>query len=104
MPPSRLVQRLLTVVPALVAVLVLAVTLFGQDGLLRRHLLRRQLARVQAEAGHLHRGNELLRREVLLLQQSRTAVKRRAGEALLMADEHTTIYRFHDGKPDGSSL
>jgi cell division protein FtsB len=85
-----------TVVPTLVALAVLAVTLFGQDGLLRRHLLQRQLGRLQAEAGELQRDNELLRREVLRLQHSRTAVEREAAEALLIADEDTVIYRFHD--------
>jgi len=100
-PPSRFVQRLLTVVPALVAVVVLVLTLFGQDGLLRRHLLRRQLERVQDEAASFQRDNELLRREVLRLQHSRTAVERQAAEVLLMAPEHATIYRFRE--PDGPS-
>jgi cell division protein FtsB len=95
-PPSRFVQRLFTVIPALVALAVLAVTLFGQDGLLRRHLLRRQLLRLQAEAGELERDNQLLRREVLRLQQSRTAIEREAAESLLLAAEDTVIYRFHD--------
>lgn len=90
-------------VPALVAVVVLALTLFGQDGLLRRHVLQRQLVRVQDEAGRLQHDNELIRRDILLLQQSRTAVEREAADALLMAHEHTTIYRFHK-EPDGSSL
>lgn len=96
MPPSRLVQRTFTVVPALVALVLLAVTLFGQDGLLRRHLLQRQLVRLRTEAGELQRNNEHLRREILRLQQSRTAVEREAAEALLVADEDTVIYRFHD--------
>jgi cell division protein FtsB len=91
-----------TVIPALVALGVLAVTLFGQDGLLRRHLLRRQLVRLQDEAGDLQRDNELLRREILRLQQSRTAVERQAAESLLLADEDTIIYRFHD-EAEGSS-
>ena len=95
MPPSRFVQRLFTVVPAFVALAVLAVTLFGQDGLLRRHLLQRQLVRLQTEAGDLQRDNELIRREVLRMQGSRTAIEREAAEALLIADEHTVIYRFH---------
>lgn len=96
MPPSRLVQRLFTVIPAIVALAVLAVTLFGQDGLLRRHLLQRQLVRLQDQAGQLQHDNELLRREVLRLQHSRTAVEREAAEALLLASEDTVIYRFHD--------
>jgi cell division protein FtsB len=89
-----------TVVPALVALAVLAATLLGQDGLLRRHLLQRQLVRLQTQAGELQRDNELIRREVLRLQQSPTAVERRAAEALLIADEDTVIYRFHDEAPD----
>ncbi len=102
MPPSRFVQRLFTVIPALVALAVLAVTLFGQDGLLRRHLLQRQLVRLQAEAGELQRENELIRRDVLRLQRSRTAIERQAAETLLVADEDTVIYRFHSSEPSGS--
>ena len=93
-----------TVVPAMVAVAILAVTLLGQDGLLRRHLLRRQLARVQAEAGELQRDNEHLRRKILRLQQSRTAVRREAAEHLLVAEEDTVTYRFHDGDPTAPAL
>jgi cell division protein FtsB len=89
-----------TVVPALVALAVLAVTLFGQDGLLRRHLLQRQLHRLQAEASELDRENERIRREVLRLQQSRTALEREAAESLLLAGEDTVIYRFHDADLD----
>ncbi len=87
----------------MVALAVLAVTLLGQDGLLRRHLLRRQLVRMQAQAGELHHDNELLRRDVLRLQQSRTAIEREAAEALLIAHEDTVIYRFHEGEADGES-
>lgn len=103
MPPSRFVQRLFTVIPALVALAVLAATLLGQDGVLRRHLLQRQLVRLQAEASELQHDNELIRREILRLQQSRTAIEREAAESLLVADEDTVIYRFHSGEPGGST-
>ena len=101
MQPSLFVHRLLTVVPALVAAVVIGLTVFGHDGLLRRHLLKQQLARVQEQVDQFQQENEILRREVLRLQQSRSAVERQAAEALLMAAPEAVIYRFHDDAAAG---
>ena len=88
-----------TFVPALVALGVVVMTLFGHDGLLRRHQLTRKLERVRSEAAEYQRENEQLRREILRLQQSRTAIERAAAEQLLMAGEGAVIYRFHEDAP-----
>lgn len=96
MSTSRFAHRLLTVVPALVAVVVLCMTLFGHDGLLHRHLLKRQVYRVQDQAEGLRRENEVLRRRIEQLRERRSAVERQAAESLLVGDQGSVIYRFHD--------
>ncbi|MFH1468726.1 MAG: hypothetical protein ABIO70_30325 [Pseudomonadota bacterium] len=96
MSPSRFAHRLLTVVPALVAIAVLSLTLVGHDGLLHRHVIKRQLYRVQGQAEDLRLDNEVLRRRIQQLRERRSAVEREAAESLLVGDEGAVIYRFHE--------
>ena len=90
---------LLTIVPALVALAVVILALFGDNGLLRRHQLRRQLFQVQEEVLRLRVENLELRRKIVLLQRSPVAVEREAADRLLMAPPGSTVYRFPEDSP-----
>ena len=96
MPLKPLVHRLLTVVPALVAMVVLVLALFGHDGVFRRHILQRQLAQVQEESDSLKMENQRLRREVRRIRKSTVGLQRAAAESLLIAPPDAVIYRFHE--------
>ncbi len=96
MPLKPLVHRLLTVVPALVAMVVLVLALFGHDGVFRRHILQRQLTQVEQESASLKLENQRLRREVRRIQQSAMGLQRVAAESLLIAPPGAVIYRFHE--------
>lgn len=103
MPPTaqaiRLRQILLTIVPALLALAVVILALFGDNGLLRRHDLRRQLYQVTEEMKALKEENQRLRIEIERLQKSGVALEREAAERLLMASPGSTVYRFPKEDP-----
>lgn len=87
-------RHLLNLLPALLMAGVVLSTLFGEYGLIRRHMLMRHFAEVHATAEELQQENALLRREIRRIQQSRVALERKAAEELLMAPPGATIYRF----------
>lgn len=97
-PSQKVILRwrpvLLTVAPTLVALAVVILALFGDNGLLRRHQLRRQLLLVQGEVQRLQQENLELRHRIELLQKSPVAVEREAAERLLMAPPGSTVYKF----------
>ena len=84
----------MTLVPALVALAVVILALFGENGLLRRHELRRQLILVNQEVDRLAAENRELRWEIRRLKDSSLVVRRAAAEGLLMGEPGSTIYRF----------
>jgi len=101
--PSLLVRLrpvLFTIAPALVALAVVILALFGDNGLLRRHQLRRQLYAVESEVQRLQTENQELRRRIELLQRSPEELERKAADKLLMAPPGSTIYRFPDAPPE----
>lgn len=94
----RLRHFVLTIVPALIALVVVGFALFGDHGLFRRHELRRQLAEMQSEVIRLERENLLLQREIKLVRERPEAIRRAAAEELLVAPRGSTIYRFSEPK------
>jgi len=68
--------------------------LAGEDGLLRRHELKYQLASIKMRTERVRMENESLRREIRALQSEEAAVQRASASTLLTAQPGSTIYRF----------
>lgn len=96
----RLRHVVLTVIPALIALVVMGFALFGHKGLFKRHELRKRLADTQADLVRMELENLALRREIRLLRERPQAVQRAAAEELLMAPRGSTIYRFDARTPE----
>lgn len=93
--PARVLRRVLwNLLPATLVVAVLADAMSGEDGLLRRHLLRQRLVSMQTELAGLEASNAALRSEVEALRSDPDAVRRAAAEELLLAPAGSTVYRF----------
>lgn len=84
----------MTVVPFSLTGSVVLMAIFGDHGLVRRHELRQELVHTEARNEMLRIQNAEMVREIELLEQEDKGVKRLAAEALLMAPEGSTIYRF----------
>jgi cell division protein FtsB len=70
--------------------------LAGEDGLLRRHELKYQLASIKVRTERVRAENESLRRNIRALQSEQAAVQRASARTLLTAQPGSTVYRFED--------
>lgn len=90
-----LIRRLVwNVLPVGLVVGALWMALAGDDGLLRRHELKYQLATTQMRTERVRAENESLRRQIRALRSERAAVQRASAATLLTAQPGSTIYRF----------
>jgi cell division protein FtsB len=90
-------------VPAAVLVAVGVSAVWGESGVLERHLLMDRLAEANAELAAVERENQRLYRELVLLEQDPRVVERLVADELGWARTGTTVYRFdaEDGRPAG---
>ena len=82
------------VLPVVLVTGALWMALAGEDGLLRRHELKFQLATIKIRTERVRAENESLRRDIRALQSERAAVQRASATTLLTAQPGSTIYRF----------
>jgi len=94
---SALFRRLIwNVLPVVLVIGALWMALAGEDGLLRRHELKHQLAATKARTERVRLENEALKREIRGLRSDKAAVQRASAATLLTAQPGSTIYRFDD--------
>ena len=70
--------------------------LAGEDGLLRRHELKHQLAATKARTERVRMENQSLRRQIRSLRSDAAVIQRASAETLLTAQPGSTIYRLGD--------
>jgi cell division protein FtsB len=94
---TALFRRLIwNVLPVVLVTGALWMALAGEDGLLRRHELKHQLAATKARTENVLLENQALRREIRALRSEQAAVQRASATTLLTAQPGSTIYRFID--------
>lgn len=94
---TALFRRLIwNVLPVVLVVGALWMALAGEDGLLRRHELKHQLASTKVRTERMHQENAALRREIRGLRAEAAMVQRASAATLLTAAPGSTIYRFDD--------
>ena len=71
--------------------------IFGDEGLMSRHLVKQRLYYVQDRVSGLETENAKLADEIGRLRDDPVALRRAAAEQLLAAEPGSTIYRFSDG-------
>lgn len=91
---ARLRRILLALVPAFVVVGLIWAAIAGDNGLLRRHRMQMDLARVHRRLTSVEGENARLDRELVQLRTDETVVRRAIGEELLLVPAGSTIYRF----------
>ena len=79
---------------AFLALGLVVVPLFGDNGIWQHHVLIQQVEEVNARVARLEQDNERLRREIRSLQRSPDGFRREAAAELLVAPPGSTIYRF----------
>ena len=90
-----LVRRLIwNLVPASVLVGALWVALAGDNGLLERSSLQQRLIATESRLDYMDEGNREIEAEIRALKTAPQVRRRAAAEALLHAEEGSTIYRF----------
>ena len=90
-----LIRRLVwNVLPVGLVIGALWMALAGEDGLLRRHELKFQLAATQMRTERIRAENQDIRREIRALRSEKAAVQRASAATLLTAQPGSTIYRF----------
>ena len=84
------------VLPVVLVIGALWMALAGEDGLLRRHELKYQLASIKMRTERVRAENENLRRNIRALQSEQAAVQRASASTLLTAQPGSTIYRLEN--------
>jgi cell division protein FtsB len=87
---------LLTLLPAGVVIALIHSTIMGDNGLLRRHHMQEDLARVQRKLATVQADNARLEREVEQLRGDEATVRRAAAEELLLVPANSVVYRFNE--------
>jgi cell division protein FtsB len=82
------------VFPAALVVVALWMALAGEDGLLRRHELKHQLAATKTRTERVKQENQSLRRQIRSLRHDEAVIQRASAETLLTAQPGSTIYRL----------
>jgi len=93
----RLRHRIPTVGCALLMGALMVLTVFGEDGLIHRHLRVRELERYEAEMRLLEEESFQLRLHIQRLRDRPLALERAAASDLLMARPDAVIYHFPPG-------
>lgn len=94
---SALFRRLVwNVFPIVLVIGALWMALAGDDGLLRRHELKHQLAATKERTQQVRAENLALRREIRSMRAESAVVQRASAATLLTAQPGSTIYRFDD--------
>ncbi len=95
MPKPSLLQRaLLALLPALVIASLAASAIWGERGLLARHVLVGRLDSATGELAATERENQRLLRELRVMETDPVLMERMVAEELSWAREGDTIYRF----------
>lgn len=96
---SLLLRRLLlALLPAMVIASVGLSAIWGDNGLMARHRLERELAEASADLAGMERENQRLLRELVLMEQDPLTMERLVAEELGWGGEDTTIYRFESSR------
>lgn len=97
---DRLVSRVLWIVlPATGVLTILALAVWGENGLIRHRELESDLSKVERRLAVITEENAALAREVSRLRDDDSAQRRAAAEELLLVPENSTVYRFPAGTP-----
>ncbi|MBM4367137.1 MAG: septum formation initiator family protein [Deltaproteobacteria bacterium] len=97
---DRLVSRVLWIVLPMLGVLtILALAVWGENGLIRHRELETDLAKVERRLAVITEENAALAREVSRLRDDDPTRRRAAAEELLLVPENSTVYRFPAGTP-----
>lgn len=78
----------------LIVVALLALALFGEEGIFRAYKLSRERQRLEQEVSRLKADNEALRREIELLRSDRSYLEGLARRELGMVREDELVYQF----------
>lgn len=85
---------LLNLVPTLLALGIAWLAVFGDSGLVRRHRLREELARVERQVEATRAENAVLQRDIQRLEQDETGRRRAVAEELGLVPPGSTVYTF----------
>lgn len=94
MHPALARRLLWNVLPVVLVVGAVWVAFVGKDGLLKRHEVKGELARMESRTERLKAENAELERQIRALRSEQVALQRATAETLLMAPAGSTIYRF----------
>lgn len=98
--PSSTAQRgrnlLLNLIPSLLLLGLVALTIWGNQGLLEWYHLRREVAAEQAVVAGLQRDNALLMRRVQVIDADPVQLERLVAEELGRTAEGGVIYQFEE--------
>lgn len=92
--PPLIHRILLAALPAFVLGAIVLISIWGDNGLIRRMELSEELRGANAELGRTQRENQRMIRQLKVLEQDPVAAERAVAEDLEWAIEDTTIYRF----------
>jgi len=96
---ANLAQRLLiTALPAVLLVAIAATTIWGDDGLTARDRLQADLAHKNADLAAMERDNQVLVRQLMLMDRDPVVLERVVADELEWARTDATLYRFEDDK------
>ena len=97
-PPSmrqNLLQRALLVVgPAVILAGLVIMTLWGDNGLTRRHALQEELQAANADLGRIQAENQRLLRDLKVLERDPIAIERKVADELHWAPQGAVLYTF----------
>lgn len=85
---------LFNIVPTVLVLGIMYLSVFGGQGLVRRHHMREELARVNRQLAATEESNAVLRRDIQRLQVDDQSRARAAAEELLLVPPGSTVYRF----------
>ena len=90
----RAIRLLWTLLPACLVLGIIYLSVFGDNGLIRRHRLEVELARVERRLVNVETESALLRREVDQLQHDPVTLRRAVARDLLLVPPGSTVYRL----------
>ena len=100
MPRTTLQRVLLALLPAMILASIAASAVWGESGLLARHVLRGRLDRAGGDLTALDRENQRLLRDLSVMEEDPVVLERIIAEELGWAREGTTLYRFDPNATD----
>ena len=94
---NDLLQRIVfAVLPALVILTVVASAVWGDNGLVVRHQMKKDLRAANADLAQIERENQRLLRELTISDRDPVVLERMVADELGWGHGDATLYRFDD--------